>query len=113
MNDFDKVAKLITLSDYRSRVEQAIAKAALDIKGENPTAFKPEKAQKRNALADLVLNSPEAYSARFGRAIALTFNWNGQPERNGNITDQQIYDTAAAVWDDIAGITYDEAQPPA
>lgn len=90
---------------FRTKVQAAIYKAAVQIVGEDPATMSPSKVTKRHNLGCSVLSSGSLES--FVRAVASQIGEVADPSA---IDDLSITNAVTAVWDDMAGVTYAEDQ---
>lgn len=103
------LAQAVTLANdqtFIDRVTAAAVAAALQIQGEAP-GNTPTRAAKRSDLATAVLADPAGQSSRFARAVAA----NSTIQSSGTeAPDGDIEFVIAAVWDDLAGVRYEDTQ---
>jgi len=105
-------------AEFRKIVSASIEKAASQISGENPLLLTAVWAQKRHALATKVILNVQGYamifagicSAQAGLYSTITINPDGSLTSSGDIDSDTDF-TVNAVWDGVAGISYDEKQP--
>ena len=109
---------LMKNAEFKQIITASIEKAASQISGENPLLLTAIWAQKRHALATRVINDAQGYAVIFADVCAaqaglystITINPDGSLTSSGDI-DSDIDFTVNSVWDDVAGISYDEKQP--
>ena len=96
---------IVADTDFRSRVKQAVIKAAHSIVGESPSASSA-KDTKRHELGLSVLRGNDIVTNGFIYSVATQV---GDEDNQVDILDASLDTTVASVWDDIAGVTYSEA----
>lgn len=92
---------------FKARVKAAVYGASVAIVGEDTSSMSAGKAQKRHQLGVKVLQNNVATHENFCWAVATQV---GETDVPADITDAAITSTVSAVWDDIAGVTYQENQ---
>lgn len=105
----DQISATARDDDFRARVKAAVYGAAVAIVGEDTSSMTPAKAQKRHRLGVAVLQNNVATHENFCWAVSTQV---GEVAVPADIIDAAISSTVSAVWDDIAGVTYDESNPP-
>lgn len=94
-------------ADFQAKVSAAVYKAAVAIIGEDPSGMSAGKAAKRHQLGTQVLQGRGNFMDSFVRTVASQI---GEVASPSTIADLDIENSVSAVWDDIAGVTYDENQ---
>ena len=98
-----------TASDntFKAKVKAAVYKAAIAIIGEDPaTLNSTSQASKRHTLGQRVLQDHNSVLENFYYAVATQV---GEVADPGTIADLDIDNAVSALWDDVAGVTYAEA----
>ena len=122
--NLQEINELSKNSELRKRVKSAILVAATQISGEDPTTVTPAltaiQAQKRHSRATLVINSSQKQAEVFANAISaqpglystIQIGENDELVYEGTGTlDGDIQFTVNSVWDDVAGVSYEDKQP--
>lgn len=117
----DKIYKLGMNAQLRELTEASILVAATQISGEDPSnpenPLTPVRAAKRHSLATSVCNGSQAMAMKFAKCVAAqsgfysvvdinqdgTLNYTG-----GGSLDGDLDFTVNSVWDDIAGVSFDD-----
>jgi hypothetical protein len=93
---------------FKAKVKAAVFKAAIAIVGENPAAYTTTRAAKRHNLGQRVLQDHASVLENFYYAVATQV---GEVADPSSIADLDIDNAVSALWDDVAGVTYQEANP--
>jgi len=94
---------------FQGRVRMSTYRAANAIVGEDwhTAGYSEAKAKKRHDLGVLVLSGSKSALTSFYNAVAADV---GDVDDQSTIVDATIDTSVDSVWDDIAGVTYDENQ---
>jgi hypothetical protein len=94
---------------FQGRVKMSSYRAANAIAGEDWQAlgYSQAKANKRHQLAVTVLSGSKGAIQSFYDSVAAQI---GDVADQSTLTDAQIDTSVDSVWDDIAGVTFDENQ---
>ena len=118
--DNEEIWVLSRNSEFQKRIGSSIAKAAAAISGEDPAPYTQIWVDKRHKLATSVINSNGTYTKTFsinsaaqsGLNSVITINVDGSLQYTGVGTlDADIDFTVISLWDDVAGVSYDDKQP--
>ena len=95
---------------FQGRVRMSTTRAANSIVGEDwQTAnFSQAKADKRHQLGVTILSGSQGTMQSFFTSVAAA---DGDVADQSSIPDATIDTTVDSVWDDIAGVTFDENVP--
>lgn len=96
---------IVVDTTFRARVKQAVIKAAHAIVGEDTSSYSAAKAAKRHDLGVTILRGNDVVISSFIFSIASQV---GDEDDQADISDGTLDTTVASVWDDIAGVSYDE-----
>lgn len=94
---------------FQGRVRMSTYRAANAIVGEDwhTAGYSEAKANKRHDLGVLVLSGSKSALTSFYNAVAADI---GNVDDQATLTDMQIDTSVDSVWDDIAGVSYDDNQ---
>ena len=92
--------------EVKERISILLVKVALNVVGEDPVNRKASYIEKRHNLGVGILNNVGSYIDRFAYAILAPNTLTAQS------TDSDIEFMITSVFSDIAGVTYEDAQPP-
>lgn len=91
---------------FQKKIRVAMIKAALAVVGEDQSGMVAAGAAKRHELGVNILNDPAAYEMRFRQAVAADPGGAGVSPAS---SDNDILFTVNSVFNDIAGLTLEEA----
>lgn len=91
-------------STFKTRLDQSLNKAALDISGEDQNASTTEEWAARQALAHQVLRGTNAVGYFSQPVLANIGAGASSASTESEITDAELDTAVAAVWNDVAGI---------
>ena len=91
--------------EIKERISILLARVAINVVGEDPANKKSSYIEKRHSLGVAILNNISGYVDRFAYAIFAPDTLTLQS------TDSDIEFMISSVFSDIAGVTYDDAQP--
>ena len=110
-------------SELRKLTEAAILITATQISGEDPTNYGglgSVWSQKRHTRATQVINSAQSQSIIFANSVSAQVGFNSviTVDEDGSLIyegigtlDQDLLFTVNSVWDDVAGVSYEDKQP--
>ncbi len=118
-----EVYQLAYNSEFKKRISSSIAIAASAISGEDPTSYGGAGSawsNKRHSLATRVINDNTGFAKIFSINSAAQTGLNTVIEINpdgslnyigGGSLDSDIDFTINSLWDDVAGVSYEDKNP--